>query len=117
VTAEVSDVKQNMPDSLRDGGKHLVELGDEVESAWERLRSTSEGMGDIFGDDLVGGLIGAAYSAIYELASETFSSVTDDFHAFGERLTLVGDNDEENEQNLAKLLSQINDMLDGIGKG
>ena len=113
----MADVRENRTESLRGGGKDLTGLGDDVSTAWEKLRGTSDGMGDVFGDDLVGGLIGAAYAAIFELANETFTSASDDFNAFGERLGLVGDNNEENEQNQAKLLSQIADMLDGIGSG
>ena len=36
-------------------------------------------MGDIFGDDLVGGLIGASYSAAQDIANDSFTSALDGF--------------------------------------
>lgn len=93
--------------SLRDSGKGISEQGQQVQDEWGKLKSTSEGMGDIFGDDDVGGLIGMAYTTVFGLADEAFTSAADDFNAFGEALNKAGDRNEENENANADMLKRL----------
>lgn len=100
--------------SLRDSGKGISEQGQQVQDEWGKLKSTSEGMGDIFGDDDVGGLIGMAYNAVFSLADEAFTSAADDFNAFGDALNKVGDRHEEAEKTHADLLSRIGSKFNDV---
>ena len=85
--------------TLRDSGKGISKQGEQVQDEWGKLKSTSEGKGDIFGDDDVGGLIGMAYQTVFGPA--------DDFTAFGDALNKAGDRHEETEKNHADLLQRL----------
>ncbi|GAA2755284.1 hypothetical protein [Actinopolymorpha rutila] len=110
----MSDDRQNDPEALRNSGKDLMRIGDDGHAAWAALKNTSEGMGDIFGDDLVGGLIGMAYGAVFQLADESFTGSHDDIIGFGERLRYAGDNNERTEQSNAKAMSDLDGTLGGV---
>ncbi|MGW0229973.1 hypothetical protein ACWDWO_16790 [Actinopolymorpha singaporensis] len=110
----MSDERRNDPEALRNGGKDLMRIGDDGHAAWAALKRRSEGMGDIFGDDMVGGLIGMAYGAVFALADESFTGSHDDIIEFGERLKYAGDNDERTEQGNAEALSDLDGTLDGV---
>ena len=110
----MSEERQNAPEALRNSGKDLMRVGDDGHAAWAALKNKSEGMGDIFGDDLVGGLIGAAYGAVFQLADESFTGSHDDIIGFGERLKYAGDNNERTEHGNAKALSDLDETLGGV---
>jgi hypothetical protein len=93
--------------TLRDSGKGISKQGEQVQDEWGKLKSTSEGKGDIFGDDDVGGLIGMAYQTVFGLADEAFTTAADDFTAFGDALNKAGDRHEETEKNHADLLQRL----------
>ncbi|MGW5360234.1 hypothetical protein [Actinopolymorpha pittospori] len=111
----MTDQRQYDSAALRDHGKHLMRIGDDSQAAWARLKRKSEGMGDIFGDDLVGGLIGAAYGAIYALADGSFTSASNDLVLFGEKLKYVGDTNEQVEDVHVTMLSDIGTSVDQAG--
>jgi hypothetical protein len=99
------------PSSLRQSGHGLHQVSQQVHQEWQKLRSTAQGMGDIFGDDMVGGLIGSAYHAIEDVGNDTFTSAGDDFQAMGDGLTTVADRHEEMERAHAGLLDQIDGSM------
>lgn len=100
--------------TLRDSGKGISKQGEQVQDEWGKLKSTSEGMGDIFGDDDVGGLIGMAYQTVFSLADEAFTSAADDFNAFGEALNKAGDRHEETEKNHMDLLQRLGNQFGDV---
>ena len=99
------------PSSLRQSGEGLQQVSQKVHEEWQKLRTTAQGMGDIFGDDMVGGLIGAAYHAIEDVGNDTFTSAGDDFHVMGDGLTTVADRHEEMERAHIGMLDQIDGSL------
>jgi hypothetical protein len=101
-------------DSYRESGKGISEQGQAVQDEWGKLKATSEGMGDIFGDDDVGGLIGMAYTTVFGLADEAFTSAADDFNAFGDALNKAGDRHEENEKTNADMLKRLGSMFGDV---
>jgi hypothetical protein len=103
--------------TLRDSGKGISKQGEQVQTEWGQLKSTSEGMGDIFGDDDVGGLIGMAYQTVFDLADEAFTTAADDFTAFGDALNKAGDNQEESEKTHADLLQRIGSKFGDVSDG
>jgi hypothetical protein len=100
--------------TLRDSGKGISKQGEQVQTEWGKLKSSSEGRGDIFGDDDVGGLIGMSYQAVFGLADEAFTTAADDFNAFGEALTKAGDRHAETERNHAAILKRLGSAFDGV---
>ncbi|WP_435208530.1 hypothetical protein [Micromonospora sp. bgisy143] len=92
------DDLQVHPPALRQGGGHLNEVADQIAAQWEALRAQAASMGDIFGDDDVGGLIGMSYQVAEEIAAECLGSVIDGLRGFGDGLTLMADQYDVVEQ-------------------
>ncbi|WP_422736845.1 hypothetical protein ACN263_25580 [Micromonospora sp. WMMD729] len=92
------DDLQVHPPALRQGGGHLSEVADQIAAQWEALRAQAAAMGDIFGDDDVGGLIGMSYQVAEEIAAECLGSVIDGLRGFGDGLTLMADQYDVVEQ-------------------
>jgi hypothetical protein len=106
--------------SLRDSGKGMTDVGDKVRAEWEKLKGEAEDLDGIFGNnyhDDVGSMIRMAYEAVHGLADEAFTSAADDFGAFGEALTRVGDRNEEIELFNKDILEKINADLDSVSEG
>jgi uncharacterized protein YukE len=92
-----NQMRANSP-SLRQSGQGLSETADRLLSEWQRLQADVQGMGDPFGDDMVGGLIGASYSAAQEAAGETYQSAAGHLQDFGAGLGTMADLYDETEQ-------------------
>lgn len=93
----MGETKQNDPEALRQSGSDLSDIGGRMESTWQGLKDESDGMGDPFGDDMVGGLIGAAYQAVMQVADESFVTGAMDFLGFGDGLNTAGEVHSANE--------------------
>jgi hypothetical protein len=90
----VTDVRDDLdvhPPALRQGGTHLTTVAEQLASQWEALRAQTAGMGDIFGDDDVGSLIGMSYQAAEQIAAECLGSVIEGLAGFGDGLGLMAD--------------------------
>jgi hypothetical protein len=70
-------------EALRRAGEQLIRAAERLEGEWAAFSSQVQSMGDIFGDDAVGGLIGASYQAAHQIADECFVSVAESFDDFG----------------------------------
>jgi hypothetical protein len=77
--------------TLRQAGNDLVAAAEQLDSAWQSLLGQAQGMGDIFGDDAVGGLIGASYTAAQDIADRSYLSVLRGFAAFAQGLAVMAD--------------------------
>jgi hypothetical protein len=93
----VNEMRANSP-SLRQSGQGLSEAADRLLTEWQRLVADVQGMGDPFGDDMVGGLIGASYSAAQEAADETYQSAAGHLQDFGAGLGVMADAYDATEQ-------------------
>lgn len=90
------------PPALRQGGSELAAVAEQVSAQWEALRARTAAMGDIFGDDDVGGLIGMSYQVAEEIAGECLRSVVEGLRGFGAGLGVMAERYELAEQdNLA----------------
>lgn len=103
--------------SIRDGGGAMGDAGKATRSAWKALKAKSDGMGDIFGDDMVGGLIGGAYAAVYQLSEESFTGAAEDYDGFAEGLNAVADNHDFTELEGLATSEQIEKAIEGLGGG
>lgn len=90
------------PPSLRRAGSDLESVAQHLSAQWEALRTRSAAMGDIFGDDDVGGLIGMSYQVAEEIAAECLRSVIEGLRGFGAGLDVMAERYDLAEQdNLA----------------
>lgn len=98
----MSDGFETQPASLRDAGGLMGKAAEALEKEWTALDAKVQGMGDIFGDDDVGGLIGMSYQAAHEIAQENLTSVMEALGGFGEGLTDMAQNYEDAESALTE---------------
>jgi hypothetical protein len=95
------------PDSLRQAGQALRDVGERLGQAWSEFSAQVQGMGDIFGDDDVGSLIGMSYQAAHEIADGAYTDVAEGLADFGEGLTTMADSFDDIEQGNAALLQGV----------
>jgi hypothetical protein len=86
------------PGSLRTASQGVTAAARQLAQQWQSLQSTAQGMGDIFGDDMVGGLVGASYGAAEEIANDSFSSALDGFAQIADGLSAMADLYDSTEQ-------------------
>jgi hypothetical protein len=86
------------PAHLRDGGNRLGQIAERLQTEWSSFASGVKARGDIFGDDPIGGLIGASYQAAEQLAEGCYTSAATAFAGFGTGLSTMADQYEQVEQ-------------------
>lgn len=96
-----------VPENLRDSASLMRSASEALTSAWQALDSKVTGMGDIFGDDDVGGLIGMSYQAAHDIAAENMTSVIEALGGFGEGLDGMAAGYEENEAAVEQSFSKF----------
>jgi hypothetical protein len=94
-------------DSLQRGGTALARVAGTLAERWSQFSSQVEAMGDIFGDDDVGSLIGVSYQAAHQVADESFRSVIDSLGWFGGGLAFMGRRYAETEQQIADRFTRL----------
>ena len=96
------------PAVVRTAAHDVGAVGAQLSNAWAAFSGRVAAMGDIFGDDPVGGLIGASYRAAHAIAERSFSSVSQALHGFAAGLTTTADRYAQREQDVC-------DRFDGLG--
>lgn len=86
------------PASLRRAEQGVRSAGERLANAWQALIGQAQGMGDIFGDDMVGGLIGASYAAAQDIANRSYGSVVKGFGGFADGLATMAERYDRTEQ-------------------
>ncbi len=89
------------PGSLRSAGKGVADAAHSLSDTWHALKASSDGMGDIFGDDMVGGLIGASYGAASDIADDSFTSTSKGYQKIADGLGAMADMYDDTEQDTA----------------
>ena len=84
--------------SLRSAGQGLTDAAGRVQREWQSLVSTVKGMGDMFGDDMVGSLIGMSYQAAHEMADESYTSAAEQLQYLGEGLNVMAEMYDRTEE-------------------
>ena len=79
------------PSSLRDAGQGLQDVAERVATAWQTLQAAVQGMGEMFGEDMVSSLIAASYGAAAEMAAESYASAAESLGGFGTGLAAIAD--------------------------
>jgi uncharacterized protein YukE len=101
------------PETLRDAGRELSAAGDRLNEQWTALKSTVDGMGQPWGGDDIGMIIGESYTAIQDQADESFSGAAEDLAAFGEKLAAMADNHEKAEESMVGEINSVSAALNG----
>jgi uncharacterized phage infection (PIP) family protein YhgE len=99
------------PPSLRGAGGELANAADQLNQQWQALLANVKGMGEIFGDDMVGSLIGISYQTAQQMADESFSSAIEELGYYGEGLNVMADNYEQTEQGIGSGMDSIRGEL------
>lgn len=86
------------PPALRKAGKGLQDVSGRLKTAWQDLQNTVQGMGEMFGDDMVSSLIQASYEAAHGMAQESYTSAADRMKDFGDGLVVMADVYDKVEQ-------------------
>jgi hypothetical protein len=95
------------PDSLREAGKDLFECAQTLNTRWQAFDAQAKGRGDIFGDDMVGGLIGASYQVAHQIAGEAYLSVVKAFAEFGQGLAAMADSYQVTDESSSATFEQF----------
>ncbi|GAB3436083.1 hypothetical protein GCM10027569_89140 [Flindersiella endophytica] len=111
--------RRNHPPTLRESGRGMSDVGDQVRSEWEAIKPEVGDVEGLFGDgqDDVGGMLRSLYEVVLGAAERSFTSGADDYSSFGKALTKMGDNHEETEQRSAKLLGKIQAAMESAPEG
>ncbi|MEV5828741.1 hypothetical protein AB0L25_24585 [Spirillospora sp. NPDC052242] len=103
------------PETLRSAAKALSAAGDRLNQEWSGLKSTVQGMGQPWGADDIGMLIGESYTAIEAQADESFAGSAEELSGYGEKLIAMADNHEKAEQQMVGEVTSISAALNGTG--
>lgn len=96
--------------ALHGSGQNLQDVGRRMNDHWQQMQGTVQGMGDIFGDDMVGSLIATTYQAAHQIAHDSYTSSAKGFNDFGDGLlTMAGTYDATERKNV--------ENVGGVGKG
>jgi uncharacterized protein YukE len=107
----MADGFQVDPQSLRQGAAGLYDAAQQLSDAWQRFTATVSGMGPLFGNDPIGGLIGAGYEAAQGIADQSLGSVMQAFVDFGTGLGQMADRYDGTEQVNSDHLQSLHRML------
>lgn len=80
------------PDELRNASRGLINSALDTDGALAAFKAELAGLGQAFGNDLLGSLIGASYQAILEVAMECLAENLDAIDDYAERLISSADN-------------------------
>ncbi len=91
----------------REAGQDLHVTSRRLAREWAAFSNQTLGMGDIFGDDPVGSLIGASYAAAHDIADRCFSSVVAALAGFADGLVTSAEAHERNDEACAERFNQV----------
>lgn len=93
--------------SLRSSGQGLTDAAGRLQRGWQSMLSAVQGMGELFGDDLVSSLIGTSYQIAQQMAEESYGSAIAELQFFGEGLVVMADTYDGTEQGIKAGIDQI----------
>lgn len=107
----MSDELHVDPDTLRRGGAGLSQVATALAGRWKQFATEVQGMGDIFGTDPVGGLIGASHQAAMQTAAKSLGTVAQALADFGAGLSTMADAYDQTEQTNTGHFQRLNAVL------
>jgi uncharacterized protein YukE len=107
----VADELEVRPDSLSGAGRDLQQVAQRLQSEWQAMTGTAQGMGDIFGDDMVSSLIATSYQSAQEIANDSYTSAVEGFQDFGGGLQEMAATYAEAEQETTGDVRQVGEAI------
>ncbi|MCT2280458.1 WXG100 family type VII secretion target [Micromonospora chalcea] len=95
------------PEQVRAAGTGVRAVADQLDARWRELTTGAGAMGDIFGGDDVGGLIGASYQGAFGIAERSVTSVVAALTGFGDGLVRMADAYDRIESDNADLFRRL----------
>jgi hypothetical protein len=89
------------PQSLRRAAAEIQRAADDLDQVLTGFAQALGNVGDPWGTDMLGSLIGGGYVAIEELALQTYDSVVEGFDTVAEGLTAMAASYDETEDQIA----------------
>jgi hypothetical protein len=107
----VADELEVRPESVRGAGRNLQQVAQRLQTEWQAMTATVQGMGDLFGDDMVSSLIAASYQAAHEIANDSYTSAAEGFQDFGGGLQAMAATYDEAEQETTADVRQAGEAI------
>lgn len=100
------------PATIRQAGGALDQTVEDLDAVVDRFESTLAELGECWGGDDIGALIGMCYLPAYETAIACLDNNLDELSTYGGRLTLMADSYESTESENEGELRRVGSMLD-----
>ncbi len=107
----MADELEVRPDSLRGAGRDLQQVAQRLQSEWQAMTGTVQGMGDIFGDDMVSSLIATSYQSAQDIANDSYISAAEGFQDFGGGLQSMAATYNEAEQRTTSDVRHVGEAI------
>ena len=98
------------PSSLHKSGGDVTAAAQRLEAAWKEHEAQVQGMGEPWGNDDIGQLIGLSYLAIHAIAEETFTSVVDGMKDHGEGVRVMAATYQDSEDQTRDAVQAVGDQ-------
>ncbi|XVQ11667.1 WXG100 family type VII secretion target [Spirillospora sp. CA-255316] len=95
------------PATIRSAAQELDGVQQRLNEQWSGLLSALRGMGQPWGADDIGVLIGDSYTAIEAKADECYRAMTEELAGFAQNLRVVADNHERAEEKSVGQVSSV----------
>ncbi|MFI0448135.1 WXG100 family type VII secretion target [Actinomadura sp. 6N118] len=99
------------PDHVRSSASDLRAVADRLSQAVQSFQGEVTGLGDCWGADDIGMIIGTAHAAVFEGAMECFTTNLDEITGHAETLGVVADNYVQMEDTNKLYVNKINELL------
>jgi uncharacterized protein YukE len=99
------------PEQLRGRAAALTEAGRSFSDQLNQFQSQISGLEGAWGDDLIGGLIGTAYTVVVQWAMECWQEVVSEVGRAGEDLALMAQEFERAEEGMRQSFDRLGQGL------
>lgn len=99
--------------TLRDAGKQLGGVADQFTSELQSLQSELASLGEPWGQDDIGMLIGIAYQEVVSFALEVFFGALDEMRESGSDLGRIADMYDAVEKEIGDVFKRLGESLSG----
>lgn len=99
------------PERVRGVGTELRSLGDRFQQAVQQFAADVRGLGEPWGGDDIGMIIGLAHGAIFDAAMEAFEATAEGLGEAGEVAASIADNYDRLEETNTLYINRVSELL------
>jgi len=93
---------QTRTGTLRSAGEQLRQAGQQLDADYKALLAQVQGLGGVFGEDMISALIKASYESAVDVATDCFTSAAEGYADFGAGLLkMAGHLDDTEAENVS----------------